>query len=113
MKKVEVRAIKRLKPIVESINDKLDAIESRNDYLLKNFENLTNLEYEWYITHKLLTDSMIYIQRNAKKLNKNELMSIDCRLNEIKFDIVKTMKCLNYFNFDEVLLIIKYCLSIN
>lgn len=111
MKKVEVKMTRVKKTIMESINDKLDAIKSRNDYLLKNFENSTDLEYEWYITHKLLIDSMMYIQRNVKTLNKNEVMSINCKLDEVKFDIVKTMKSLNYFNFDEVLLIIKYRLS--
>ena len=112
MEKVKIKVVRVRKTVLENINNKLDVIETRNEYLLQNFEKLEDLEYEWYITHKLLFDSMLYIQKYIRELDADKLMSVNYRLNEIKFDIVKTMKSLNYFKFDDVLLIIKYNLSI-
>lgn len=111
MEKVKIKTIHIRKTVLESINDKLDVIETRNKYLLQNFEKLEDLEYEWYMTHKLLFDSILYIQKHTKELNVDNLISIKYRLDKIKFDIVKTMKLLNYFKIDDVLLIIKYNLS--
>lgn len=112
MKKAKIRVIRVRKTVLENINNKLDVIEIRNKYLLQNFEKLEDLEHEWCVTHKLLFNSMIYIQKHRKELNEDNLVGVNYRLDEIKFDIVNTMKILNYFKFDDVLLIIKYNLSL-